>query len=90
MNAIERRRQLRDMLESEGWALFAATIQEQQDARVVDLISAPLETLDGALKQEFVKGGIVAVQRMMMLPEVLIEELGLEIEKEPRNVEATE
>jgi hypothetical protein len=87
---IERRRILRDLIESEGWKVFAAVVQAQQDARVVDMVSAPLETLDGALRQEFTKGGIAAVQRVMQLPEVLIDELTQEIEKEAENVETDE
>ena len=89
MILVEQLRALQDMLSSEGWLLFAATVQAQQDAAVAGIVQTPLAKMDDVLAQQWQLGGIAKVAEVMALPETLVEQLRRDIETEKEN-ETTE
>lgn len=90
MLLVEQIRELREMLASPGWRLFAATVQEQQDNAVAELVSNRLSSLDETLAQEFTKGGIARVAAVMALPETMIEQFAADAKQMEKSNESAE
>lgn len=90
MNPHEQLRSLQELVKSDGWRIFLATVMQQQDEMVRAVIVTPLSSFDGALAQEFQKGAISRTEQILTLPETLVEQLKLDIQRmEKSNVEET-
>lgn len=90
MTPKEQIRELKAMLGSVGWKLFAAAVQDQQDHAVAEMVANRLPSLDAALGQEFTKGGIARVAAIMELPETMIEQLRFDEANMEKSNESTE
>lgn len=75
LNALDRKRGLKALLESTGWSILVATMQDQVKARIEALVLSPLKTSDEVYQQEFSKGEISALQLVLRLPELLMDEV---------------
>ncbi len=64
---------LSDLVEHSGWNMLRDVAEVHQQQRIVGLIGSPLESLDGALAQEFMKGEIAGVATFLSIPETTLE-----------------
>lgn len=70
---IEARHQLKTLVASPGWQLYSLMVGKQIMSRTDGIILQALESLDGALAQEYAKGEVAALRLSLTLPQTLEE-----------------
>ena len=73
--------QLQELVKHPGWVLISRILEEQAQYRLNKMVATPLNTLDEALGQEYVKGEAEQLLTLRGLPDVLIEELQITVRK---------
>jgi hypothetical protein len=75
LNAQEQKRALQGLLESKGWSILRATLEEQVKLRTDDLILRPSSEIEGGYVQlEFMKGEIAGIRTVLATAEALLSE----------------
>lgn len=78
--ASENARNLRDLIASAGWKVYAELIESQAQARAQAYLFTPLKTSDAIYEQEFAKGEIHALRLSAALPQTMLESLEQDLE----------
>ncbi len=73
-----------------GWDLLLQVVNAQLKLRTQRVLLTPLETLDGALAQEFQKGEISGLSLAVALPDGLINEAQEASRKESEDVSTSD
>lgn len=69
------------LLDSEGWKAFGMVIQGQIRARRVALIETRISRLDDCLEMARLQGELAGLQAVRGLPEAILEEVSIEVER---------
>ena len=72
---------LRGLLNHPGWDRLGEILEAQAFNRTQQVIKVPLETMDGTLEQEFMKGEISGLELFRLLPSTVIEQLELTVKE---------
>lgn len=93
------RKHLRELVEHAGWNVFREYVGSLQDTLVRELVLNPLQTMDGALAQEYKKGKYAGLDQVLNDPTAWLADLDARIasaeaaevaeqraKKEPANV----
>lgn len=78
--ANKKKRALKALTESEGWAILCEMVCKQRKMRENQIILTPINKDHTVLKQEYIKGECAAFRLVEELPAQLIEGLEAEIE----------
>jgi hypothetical protein len=74
------KREWSNLVKCPGWDLFLELIAGQEEVRFKEILR-PTESVDGALRQEFIKGELAFARTIKVLPALAIEELERIIEE---------
>lgn len=74
------RHDLRDLLETKGWVAFRFFVESTMQVLLRDIVMKPLEGVDGALPQEYLKGKYAALDQALEGVRLWIESLDRVIE----------
>lgn len=73
--SVNDRHALRDMMESNGWAVLMGIAEGQTTSRSGGILLQPLQTGDAIYEQEFAKGEIAGIKLFQNMPQNAIEAL---------------
>lgn len=80
LEALRRNRKfLRELIEHAGWPVFREYVGALQDTLVRELVLNPLQTVDGALAQEYKKGKYAGLDQVLNDPVAWLADLDARI-----------
>lgn len=74
------RHDLRELLETKGWVAYRFFVEQTQIILLKDIVLKPLESVDGALPQEYLKGKYAALDQILEGVPLWVESLDRVIE----------
>lgn len=87
---IEARHQLKTLVASPGWQLYCLMVGKQIAGRTDGIILQALESMDGALAQEYSKGEVASLRMAVTLPETLTEAITSSLQELKESEDADE
>ena len=66
---------LKQLVDSEGWAIYRSIVEKQQVVRFDGIILNPLAGIDAAFGQEYMKGEIAGMRTALSMPQAMYETL---------------
>jgi len=73
--------QWRRLLDDPVWKMLAETFEAQIRERTNAIVFTPLESVDGAMKQEFMKGEVGGLGLASKLPVIMLEAAQLDLDR---------